>query len=257
MDIAKDIKDFLMTRRARITPQQVGLPPGRRRRVPGLRREEVAQMAGVSIEYYTQIERGNVAGVSDDVLHAVARALQLSEAEETHLFDLVRAATTRVDRTRAPRRAGRAIPEGVQALLDSMVSAPAVVINGHGRCMHPSSLVRPRRRTLPGSYSSTPLPINSFPIGSAKPMMLFACYGPKPRALLTRRPSPDLSVSSQPAASNSAPAGRPTMSRHIDTASAEPHSRSDEALRPLASWTATDHTSSPERRTDNASGATE
>jgi transcriptional regulator with XRE-family HTH domain len=131
MDVAKDIKDFLMTRRARITPEQVGLSPGRRRRVPGLRREEVAQLAGVSIEYYTQIERGNVTGVSDGVLHAVARALQLSEPELTHLFDLVRAVTTKVDRARSPRRSGRALPDGVQALLDSMVSAPAVVLNGH------------------------------------------------------------------------------------------------------------------------------
>lgn len=130
MDIAKDIKDFLMSRRARITPEQVGLPPGRRRRVPGLRREEVAQLAGVSIEYYTQIERGNVRGVSDEVLHVVARALQLGEAEETHLFDLVRAATTKGPRTRSPR-AGQSIPDGVQTLLDSMVTAPAIVINGH------------------------------------------------------------------------------------------------------------------------------
>lgn len=131
VDIAKDIKDFLMTRRARITPEQLGLPAGGRRRVPGLRREEVAKMAGVSFEYYTQIERGNVAGVSEEVLHAVARALQLGEAEETHLFDLVRAATTRAERTRPTRRAARAIPEGVQSLLDSMVTAPAIVINGH------------------------------------------------------------------------------------------------------------------------------
>ncbi len=128
VDIRKDIKDFLMTRRAAITPEQVGLPPGRRRRVPGLRREEVAQLAGVSVEYYTQIERGNVSGVSDGVLHAVAGALRLSEAEVTHLFDLVRAATSKA---RPSRGAGRALPDGVQALLDSMVTAPAVVLNGH------------------------------------------------------------------------------------------------------------------------------
>jgi transcriptional regulator with XRE-family HTH domain len=131
VDIAKDIREFLMTRRARITPEQVGLPPGRRRRVPGLRREEVAQLAGVSIEYYTQIERGNVAGVSDGILHSVARALRLSEAEVTHLFDLVRAATNKAGRARPVRRAGRALPDGVQALLDSMVTAPAIVLNGH------------------------------------------------------------------------------------------------------------------------------
>jgi transcriptional regulator with XRE-family HTH domain len=128
VDIRKDFKDFLITRRARISPEQVGLPPGRRRRVPGLRREEVAQLAGVSVEYYTQIERGNIAGVSDGVLHAVARALGLSEAEVTHLFDLVRAVTSKA---RPPRRVGRALPDGVQALLDSMVTAPAVVLNGH------------------------------------------------------------------------------------------------------------------------------
>jgi transcriptional regulator with XRE-family HTH domain len=75
MDIAKDIREFLMSRRAKVTPDQVGLNPGVRRRVPGLRREEAAQLAGVSTEYYTQIERGNVTGVSDDVLHAVSRAL--------------------------------------------------------------------------------------------------------------------------------------------------------------------------------------
>ncbi|MBC2640854.1 MULTISPECIES: helix-turn-helix domain-containing protein [unclassified Rhodococcus (in: high G+C Gram-positive bacteria)] len=127
MDIAKDLKEFLMTRRAKITPEQVGLPPGRRRRVPGLRREEVAQLAGVSIEYYTQIERGNVAGVSDDVLHSVARALRLTEEETAHLFDLVRAAGS----ARSPRRVDRTIPDGVQALIDGMVDSPAVVLNGH------------------------------------------------------------------------------------------------------------------------------
>ena len=91
MNLAKDIREFLMTRRARIGPEHVGLPSGRRRRVPGLRREEVAQLAGVSTEYYTQIERGNVGGVSDEVLHAVARALQLSDDETAHFFDLARA----------------------------------------------------------------------------------------------------------------------------------------------------------------------
>lgn len=149
-----DIKDFLMTRRARITPEQVGLRAGGRRRVPGLRREEVAKMAGVSLAYYTQIERGNVAGVSEEVLHAVARALRLGEAEEAHLFDLVRAATTKAKRTRPTRGAARAIPEGVQALLDSMLTAPAIVINGHldivaanalGRALYAPVLARAKK----------------------------------------------------------------------------------------------------------------
>jgi hypothetical protein len=80
METAKDIRDFLMTRRAKITPDQVGLPSGGRRRVAGLRREEVALLAGVSAEYYVQVERGNVAGVSDGVLHAIATALRLDES---------------------------------------------------------------------------------------------------------------------------------------------------------------------------------
>src|SRR6516162_288282 len=96
MDPRAEIREFLATRRAKITPDQAGMPLyGGRRRVPGLRREEVAMLAGVSIDYYTRLEKGNVAGVSDEVLGAVARALQLDEAERAHLFDLARAATLR------------------------------------------------------------------------------------------------------------------------------------------------------------------
>ncbi|OLO98995.1 transcriptional regulator [Mycolicibacterium porcinum] len=131
MDIAKDIREFLMSRRAKITPEQVGLAPGVRRRVPGLRREEAAQLAGVSTEYYTQIERGNVTGVSDEVLQAISRALRLSEDETVHFFNLVRAAAG----TRAPRRNKRTtvrkLPEGVQALIDGMSGSPAIVLDGN------------------------------------------------------------------------------------------------------------------------------
>ena len=96
MDPRTEIREFLATRRAKITPDQAGMPLyGGRRRVPGLRREEVAMLAGVSIDYYTRLEKGNVAGVSDEVLGAVARALQLDEAERAHLFDLARAALAR------------------------------------------------------------------------------------------------------------------------------------------------------------------
>jgi transcriptional regulator with XRE-family HTH domain len=130
VDIAKDIKEFLMTRRARIGPQQVGLAPGRRRRVPGLRREEVAQLAGVSIEYYTQIERGHVAGVSDDVLHAVARALRLTDDETTHFFDLARAAIGSRAMSRVKRGTSQTVPDGVQALIDDMATSPAIVMTG-------------------------------------------------------------------------------------------------------------------------------
>lgn len=130
MEIAKEIKDFLTTRRARITPDQVGLPTGGRRRVAGLRREEVAMLAGVSAEYYVQIERGGVSGVSDEVLHAIATALRLDDEETKHLFTLARAASTRPRRRNAPR-ARVEVPEPVQALVDAMITAPAVVQNGH------------------------------------------------------------------------------------------------------------------------------
>jgi transcriptional regulator with XRE-family HTH domain len=90
---SREIREFLVSRRARITPEQAGLPLyGANRRVKGLRREEVAMLAGVSVDYYTRLERGNLAGASETVLVALARALQLDEAEQAHLFDLARAA---------------------------------------------------------------------------------------------------------------------------------------------------------------------
>src|SRR3954468_9419776 len=103
MDTAgKELGAFLASRRAKITPQQAGLPTfGGSRRVPGLRREELALLAGVSVEYLTRVERGNADGVSDSVLDALSRALQLDEAETSHLSDLAR--STRSG-TREPRR---------------------------------------------------------------------------------------------------------------------------------------------------------
>lgn len=92
MDARAEVRDFLTSRRARITPDRAGLATyGEKRRVPGLRRAEVAMLAGMSVEYYTQLERGNLAGASESVLEALARALQLDEAERAHLFDLAHA----------------------------------------------------------------------------------------------------------------------------------------------------------------------
>src|SRR3954447_23787537 len=91
-DVRREVREFLTTRRARITPDQVGLPTSGARRVPGLRRSEVAALAGLSVEYYARLERGQIAGASSSVLEALARALQLDETERAHLFDLARAA---------------------------------------------------------------------------------------------------------------------------------------------------------------------
>ncbi len=102
MDRRTEIRDFLTTRRARVTPEQAGLTPSpldRTRRVPGLRREEVAQLAGVSVPYYTRLERGDACGATDAVLDAIARALLLDDAERAHLFDLVRAANASASAT--------------------------------------------------------------------------------------------------------------------------------------------------------------
>jgi transcriptional regulator with XRE-family HTH domain len=115
VDAKREIQEFLTSRRGRITPEQasvrtIGSGP---RRVPGLRREEVASLAGVSIAYYTKLERGDASGASDTVLEALSRALQLDDAERAHLFDLVRAQQP-VFRTRRRRRATQTIRPGVQ-----------------------------------------------------------------------------------------------------------------------------------------------
>lgn len=124
-----DVRDFLRSRRARLTPDMVGMPTGGGlRRVPGLRREEVAMLAGVSVDYYNRFERGNLAGASAGVLEALAKALRLTEAEREHLLDLARAA----NEGPLPRRRARAAPlrPSVQQLLDGMTGIPAFVRNG-------------------------------------------------------------------------------------------------------------------------------
>lgn len=152
VDNRTEIRDFLATRRAKLTPAQVGLPAAGRRRVPGLRREEVAVLAGVSTDWYNRLEKGHISGVSDDVLDAVARALQLSEAEREHLFNLARAARP----VRTPRRRARPqIPPSVQRVLDSMTGTAAFVRNGRldilasnalGRALYSPVLDQPAHR---------------------------------------------------------------------------------------------------------------
>ena len=128
MNNRNEIREFLASRRAKLTPEQAGLPDfGGVRRVPGLRRGEVALLAGMSVEYYTRVERGSLAGVSDSVLEAIARALQLNEAENEHLFNLARAAGPAARRRRQP---AQAIHPSVQLILDGMAGIPAFVQNG-------------------------------------------------------------------------------------------------------------------------------
>jgi hypothetical protein len=130
VDNRSEVRQFLATRRAKITPEQAGLPfYGGNRRVAGLRREEVAMMAGVSADYYTRLEKGNLAGVSDSVLHAVARALHLNEAEQAHLFDLAKTANT--SPSRVPRRQpAPKVRPSVLRVLHSMTMTAAFVRNG-------------------------------------------------------------------------------------------------------------------------------
>ncbi|MFJ1584695.1 helix-turn-helix transcriptional regulator [Streptomyces sp. NPDC088197] len=128
MDNRSEVREFLTSRRARITPQQAGLPAAGHRRVTGLRREEVALLAGVSAEYYARMERGNLSGTSEAVLDALARALQLDESERAHLMDLARTASS--TRRPARRRTAQPVRPGLRQLLDAMTDAPAFIRNG-------------------------------------------------------------------------------------------------------------------------------
>ncbi len=157
MDIRSEVRDFLTSRRGRITPEDVGLKVFGRRRVPGLRREEVAMLAGLSVDYYNRLERGNLGGASDGVLDALADALRLDEAERAHLHDLAAASqpTTR-SRRRAPSQSVR---PSVQWMLDSMTTGAAFAENARldalganalGRALYPALFSQGRQ---PGNWA--------------------------------------------------------------------------------------------------------
>lgn len=131
MDPTDGISEFLVSRRAKLSLQQAGLPDfGGRRRVPGLRREEVALLAGMSAEYYKRLERGNATRVSEGVLDGISRALQLDEAEHAHLYDLVRAANAGAHpQRRRPTRKSQ-LSAGMQQTIDAMSTVPVFVQNG-------------------------------------------------------------------------------------------------------------------------------
>lgn len=131
MDNRSEIREFLISRRAKLTPEQAGFQAdGAYRRVAGLRRAEVAMLADVSVEYYSKLERGNISGASDAVLHSIASALQLDDAERAHLFDLARAAHGPAAKPR--RRTAKSAPvrPGLQRALDAITAGPAFVRNG-------------------------------------------------------------------------------------------------------------------------------
>lgn len=130
MDNREDVREFLVTRRARIRPEQVELPAGPNRRVPGLRRAEVALLAGMSVEYYSRLERGDLRGASESVLHAIATALVLDDAEREHLFALARAAGP--VSTRRPTKPSRTptVRPGLQVIIDSITAGCAIIRNG-------------------------------------------------------------------------------------------------------------------------------
>jgi transcriptional regulator with XRE-family HTH domain len=155
VDTRSEIRDFLSSRRAKVTPEQVGLPSYGPRRVPGLRREEVAVLAGVSAPYYTRLERGDVHGVSDSVLDALARGLQLDDAERAHLFDLARAAQPTITPRR--RRSTRArIRPSVHHILDAITDAAAFVRNDRLDFLAANTLGRALYHDLFTSQASPP-----------------------------------------------------------------------------------------------------
>lgn len=156
MDNNKEVRDFLMTRRARITPAQAGLAAySGTRRVAGLKREEVAMLTGVSTEYYARLERGNLRGVSDSVLDSLASALQLDEAERSHLLDLAKAAAP-------PRNSGNRTPRAeirpsIERILSGMTGTPAYVRNARMDIVAANSLCF---ALYTGILAPTTLPLN-------------------------------------------------------------------------------------------------
>jgi transcriptional regulator with XRE-family HTH domain len=157
VDNRTEVSEFLTSRRARLSPEQVGLPAGTNRRVTGLRRSEVATLAGVSVEYYIRLERGAISGASPEVLDSLAKALCLDDAERAHLFDLAHAASPVA---RPPRRRGTTTwtPHvSLQWALDAVTAGPAFVRNGRMDLLAVNALARAFYRDV---YDMPGLPPN-------------------------------------------------------------------------------------------------
>lgn len=156
--VRAEIREFLGTRRARISPEQAGLPSygGERRRVPGLRREEVALLVGVSPQYYVRLERGDATGVSEGIIDGIARALELDDAERAHLLDLLRTAATPSRPRRRPASTDRIRPT-IQRLVDAMPTVPAVVLSARLDVLGHNAL----GRALFSPFYDTGTPVNN------------------------------------------------------------------------------------------------
>jgi transcriptional regulator with XRE-family HTH domain len=201
VDHRTEAREFLVSRRAKITPAQANLPAGTNRRVPGLRRSEVAALAGVSVEYYAKLERGALAGVSAGVLDAIACALQLDDAERAHLFDLAQAADGSSALVRPRRRAAKpwSPRPSLQWTLDAVTDGPAFVRNGRMDLLAANRLARvfyadvyadPQQPpTSPGSPSSTSAPAGSTRTGTSSPTSPWPSCAPRPAATPTTRTS--------------------------------------------------------------------
>ena len=199
VDNRAEVREFLVSRRAKISPEQAGLPVGSGRRVPGLRRSEVAVLADVSVEYYSKLERGSLAGVSAGVLDAIARALQLDDAERAHLFDLARAAdgTSALERPR--RRAAKQwqTRPSLQWALDAIGDGPAFVRNGRmdllaanrlGRAFYDEAFADPQRPPNLARFAFLdPPPTGSTGTGTRPPTSPWRSCAPRPAATRTTR----------------------------------------------------------------------
>ena len=158
MDNRSEVREFLMSRRAKLSPEQAGLPAGPNRRVSGLRRTEVAVLAGVSVEYYSKLERGAIAGASASVLDAISTALQLDDTERAHLFDLARAADGIPVSGRPRRRTARQGPArpSLQWTLEAITGGVAFVRNQYQDLLATNALGRAFYSPLIGDGGRTP-----------------------------------------------------------------------------------------------------
>jgi len=156
MDNREEIRAYLMSRREQVTPQEVGLPSGSNRRVKGLRRSEVAILAGVSVEYYTRLERGALSSASPEVLDGLARALLLNDAERSHLFNLAQASspTGRRPRRRTPKQ--WTPHHSLQWVLDAVTAGPAFVRNGRLDLLAMNNLARAFYKDILDTTEPTP-----------------------------------------------------------------------------------------------------